>query len=61
MDITYCSNEYCDQKKECVRSLDNLKSNRRWLSVAIFYPDDNNYCSKKIDNIKDKSNTKEKK
>ena len=49
MDITYCSNEHCDQKKECLRSLDNLKSNRSWLSVAVFFPDDNNYCNRKLE------------
>lgn len=45
-DITFCTNDQCDQIKECGRSLSNLKSNANsYLSVAMFFPDENNYCN----------------
>lgn len=48
-DITYCTNDQCDQRKECRRSLDNVKITKGTLSIAMFFPDDNNYCQYKID------------
>ena len=46
LDRTFCSNGDCPKKKDCGRSLDNLKLNvKRYLSVSHFdYDESNNEC-----------------
>jgi hypothetical protein len=54
MDITYCTNSYCDQRSSCLRSLDNVRShNSKWLSISVFVPDENNHCEHKIEKEED--------
>jgi hypothetical protein len=45
-DITFCTNPDCKLKKDCQRSLDNLKLNKKeWLSVSHFFPsEDETFC-----------------
>lgn len=41
-DITFCSNDTCPMKKDCHRSLGNLKKTEgRYLSVSHFEPEKN--------------------
>jgi len=49
---TFCSNDQCDWRKECARSLDNVKITKGPMSVAMFFPDDNNYCQHKVEIVK---------
>jgi hypothetical protein len=45
-DQTFCSNDDCTLRKECERSLSNLKINKReWLSVSYFEQDAEGFCA----------------
>ncbi len=45
-DITFCSNEECALKKDCHRSLSNLKIvKKEWLSVSYFFPKEDGFCT----------------
>jgi hypothetical protein len=53
-DVTFCSNDDCDKRKNCQRSLSNLKINKKeWLSVSQFFPDEEGFCAYQI-KIEDK-------
>lgn len=45
-DITFCSNDSCELRKNCERSLSNLKINKKeWLTVSYFYPNEEGFCA----------------